>query len=230
MQLIIRTHIKNEERLKLLKQSIESAQSQDFKDIIIVDDQSPLQEKVKDLVKSLDVTDYVLTEGKPDTKNGFYYSLKQMKGIPAILAVDDFICSKYLRKEFNCVVEDIAEIKDIYGCIGFFACYPSEIRARYKNTNLWNINIDALYALLFHIISPQLKDIMVKEWEAVLKGEFPYPEMCDDLWLATVCKREGLLAFSTTMDYVDHTGIKQRSFGDVVEDDNSCYTSPAFVK
>ena len=76
MKLIIRTHVKNEERLQLLKQSIVSAQSQDFKDIVIVDDQSPLKEKVKELVKSLNVSDYVLTEGKPDTKNGFYYSYR----------------------------------------------------------------------------------------------------------------------------------------------------------
>jgi hypothetical protein len=67
MNTIIRTHVKNESRLQLLKRTIQSAVDKklnEIGDIYIVDDQSPMQKEVIDLVRVVKIKEAEDTFGK----------------------------------------------------------------------------------------------------------------------------------------------------------------------
>jgi len=231
MKFIIRTYVKNEERLRLFEKSIISLKLAGINNITVIDDQSPLEKEVQNVCMENAIEKYVRTVGKSDTINGLYSSLKEINNDEfTILCVDDFICSSKILDTLKEIKDnDIPIIKDEYGTVGLFACYPSNIRIKYKNTNLWNIETKSLYALVCHHFSNELKDILINEYEEALEGRIEYPEVCDDIWVATICARENLKCFNTIEDYAFHTGMNNRTFGDSVVSDNSCYQTPCYV-
>lgn len=236
---IIRTHVKNQERFELLQRSVDSWFSHDLNSLgslTIVNDQSP--DSGSDMIQSFcedNNIKYILTSGKPDTKNGLYYSLKEMQDKPALCCVDDLIFGKGIKEKLEYLVnEEYKNLSHIrWGMIGMFACYPKDIRHVYQDTGLWNIPNHILYALISHIFSVSLSKDLVSIYDNYLENNIDtsYRELftyCDDIWVAKISTAKGYLNFNTLDDYTQHTGMNKRSF-EKDEVGNSDYTTKCFV-
>lgn len=230
---VVRCHIKNTTRLKSLEGCIQSWQDKKLGDLgklYLVDDQSPMEEEVVTLSKEYCV-EYFRTPGPPDTKGGLYWSLKIQQSFPVLCCVDDMIFGKGSLEMFKAVLEqDVDKLPKNWGMIGTFACYESGTRnsnlIHNTKTNLWNIKNEILYALVCHIFSPHLSNILVKDWEAILAGTMPNPHCCDDIWVARTCTANSIPNYNTGKDYAQHTGINNRTFSN---DGNSTYQTNFFV-
>lgn len=234
MNTIIRAHVKNEKRLETLKREIES-----WKDkrmlmlgmIYVVDDNSPLALDVEMLCREYSV-EYVKAEGKPDTKNGLYNSLKLSSMVgnsEDLFCVDDAVFGQGIVNQLLKYRQHDRYLIPNRGTVGLFACYENQTRnpCHVEETDLWGIPLDILYGLVAHVFSINLRDTLIYEWEEIVAGKQPYPQMCDDLWVKEVCKKYGLNCYNTMLDYAQHVGGDNRTFGDSGE--NSNYFTKMFV-
>lgn len=231
---VIRTYVKNQQRLNTLNRTIESWNSKgmsEFGKLIIVDDISPMAKEVKALAETHKLT-YYLCDGEPDTKNGLYHSLLCQDKFPVLCCVDDMVFGQGTKSAIKRMfLNDYEKVVETAGCIGMFACYGEETRKvlRVPGTDLWNIKNEILYALVCHFFTPKLAKIVIDDWQKVLKNEIPYPCMCDDIWVKEICIREGLLNYNTILDYAQHTGMRNRTFGEGDGGAGSDYISNMFV-
>lgn len=235
MNTVIRCHIKNIDRLSLLERSILSWQTKGLSkvgELHIVDDHSPMNEEVKALCAKHNIQ-YHAAEGYADTKNGLVESLKYANGGPIMCCVDDLVFGKgTVERVESILTNDIPNISEFkYGMIGMFACYGDNTRneLHLEGEDLWIIPNDIIYALVCHIYSPALIEVLLKEWEGIKNGTIPDPCCCDDIWVARICAREGFVCLNTMKDYAQHTGANNRTFGDNQIDKGSEYTTDCFV-
>jgi len=235
MDTIIRCHVKNPQRLEGLQRELQSwfdKKMFELGDIYVIDDNSPMREEVKDLCKLAGVTEFIPAKGKPDTKNGLYYSLlanRDWSINEALFCVDDAVFGSGITERLKkYMVEEKIHIPN-RGLVGLFACYEDLTREpnRIENTDLWQIPTNILYALVAHVFSINLRDILIWYWEKVLDGKIEYPSMCDDMWVKLVCRKYELKCYNTMKDYAQHEGGNNRTFGE--SSSNSQYQTKMFV-
>lgn len=219
MNTIIRTHVKNDERLKTLERELKSWYDKEMYqlgDLFIVDDGSPCGEDVNRLALVYNAH-YSKTQGEPDTKNGLYWSLKVQDKFPALLCVDDAVFGKGIVDRLKELENrELSILGSNWGIVGLFACYEDNTRKpnRVIGADLWEVKPIILYALVSHVFSKNFARIMIDQWEDVQRGEEPYPNSCDDIWVARTLPRFGYKSYNTMKDYAQHTGINNRTFGD----------------
>lgn len=236
MNIIIRSHARDMERIKLLDRTLNSLFTQEMNtlgNVFIVDNNSPLHEEVRAVVRSYSIGG-VFTKSDPDTKGGLYQSMLLNGDDPSLHCVDDFVFGKGSKSVFlNLLFHDIPEIEKQgikWGAVGTFACYLKEFREPHliPGTLLWDFPLRAFYSLLCHVYNPIFCKMIIEDWENIMVGKKPYPTMCDDIWVSTLCQETGYHILNTYHDYAQHTGMKNRSFGEK-SDDNSQYQTPCFV-
>lgn len=234
MNTIIRTHVKNQKRLNTLDRMIRSWYDKKldiFGDLWIVDDNSPMQKELEEWAW-LNGVKYDHAGGKPDTKNGLYYSMKLAKELdptrPVLACVDDAVFGKGVAERiFRFFNEEEALLE--YGFVGMFACYENMTRIPCKvpNADVWKVPPQILYALVAHIYHPSLRDFIIKDWEMILNNEKPYPQMCDDIYVKNLVIENNINIYNFMLDYAQHTGGDNRTFGE--SSSNSEYYSKMFV-
>lgn len=230
MDTIIRCHVKNQRRLDELERELKSCEDKNLNilgDVFVVDDDSPMHEEVETLCYRNEVN-YIRAGGIPDTKNGLYWSLKYADRFPVFLCVDDAVFGTGIAERLLHLEKyELNKIPD-YGFVGTFACYEDSTRIHNKvpDTDLWHYPTNIIYALVGHVFSERLARLVMHEWEEVLAGRLPYPEMCDDIWVKEMLKKYNIKAYNTMKDYTQHVGINNRTFG---ENTGSDYYSKMFV-
>ena len=241
MNTYIRTHVKNDTRFKILRQTVESCfdkRINELGDIYIVNDSSPApyDEKVRELAYELK-TGYIRSFTPPDTKNGLFESLShfyQNTSDPFCLCcVDDMVFGKGSLDRIREICDkDIPRLGNNWATIGMFACY--ETRPRYLTTSLWNISTSILYALVCHMFNREFIPHLYNPYIKFLNGEHRTETeiynmtACDDIWVARTAGSNGFLCFNTAeSDYAQHTGVNQRTFSS--NNTGSEYTSKVFV-
>lgn len=230
MDTIIRTHVKNEKRLSDLGRELGSWKDKQLYTLgapIVIDDGSPMGNSVKLLCKEFGI-EYIKAGGTPDTKNGLYQSLACAKAFPVFLCVDDAVFGKGIADRLTTLLEEELNLIPDYGFVGTFACYEGATRNHNKveGTDLWWYPTDIIYALVGHVFSERLARFVIKEWEEVLSGKLPYPGMCDDIWVKTILNKYNIKAYNTMVDYTQHIGVNNRTFGDNTGSD---YVSKMFI-
>lgn len=241
MNIIMRCHVKNLDRLKLVDKSLNSLFSHTIHNlgaVCLVDNNSPYHKEVSALANSYGISYHYSTE-KEDTKEGLYQScvlgMELDPVSPTLYCVDDLVFGKdSYFSIINCLENDIPllERSNIrWATVGLFACYSMDVRSSLfiKDTNLWFIPTDSFYAMVCHILNPKFTQIIIDSWKKVQNKEIPMPAMCDDLWVATLVKENNYRIFNTKKDYAQHTGMGNRTFAVSTEMDTSHYKSPAFV-
>ena len=240
MQVMIRTHVKNERRFALLTRTIESAIDKGFTQegnkIVIVDDCSP--EPWKRTIelyseKQHNVFLCQVPHESGNTKQGLAYSLFYSNPTNmAIHCVDDMVFGKGAYEEFQRIEKEyIPKLEKVgiqWGMIGTFACYDRH--ASFNSIPLWHYPAINFYAGVCHVINPMLGALYVDEYRK-LQGGLPVmidPIHADDLWIKGMCMETGYQIFNTLKDYAQHTGMECRTFGDEKEP-SSNYTSNHFV-
>lgn len=230
----VRCHIKSNDRLALLTRTLVSAQTHGLDkdgEIIVIDDQSPMEVEVRELC-SVHGVQYIRSSGQPGTVNGLVESIRRtFVDAPLLCCVDDIVFGRGIRDVLSDIqrttIPSMDERGIKWGMIGLFACY--ENRPSYLDTGLWNIPIDILYALNCHVFSPALSRHIINVYDRIEHGELPRPVHQDDLWVKELCKETGMLALNTRKDYAQHTGMYLRSFGDNPREESSTYQSRMFV-
>jgi len=238
LRVVLRTHIKDADRLNLLDRSLHSLFTKGIDklgSVCLLDDNSPNME-VLQMQSLYHPLDYVRTPGPNGTKEGLVKSIRHFGSIkdPVLYCVDDLVFSSKAKDVLvNLAMNDIEEIKAYidYGLIGLFACYTEDVRAelKIKHLDYWKVPWNISYAYVCHIFSPKLQDFILKEWALVESGAIPYPKVNDDIWVAELCERKGLAILNTMKDYAQHTGMRKRSY-DIKEDEYSEYVSTCFVE
>jgi hypothetical protein len=230
MDTIIRCHVKNNLRLDNLERELISWREKGLESLgglFIVDDGSPMWEDVKRLAGKYGA-EYIKAVGVPDTKNGLYNSLKIATNFPVFCCVDDAVFGAGITERLNLLLgTELYKIPE-YGMVGLFACYEDGTRNpnRIPDTDLWKVDPNILYALVGHVFSERLARVVVWEWENIQAGKLPHPQKCDDLWVVDILKKYNISAYNTMRDYVQHTGMNNRTFGDNA---GSEYYSKMFV-
>jgi hypothetical protein len=229
---VVRCHIKNEERLSTLERLIVSWKDKQLNklgDLYLLDDHSPLKGDVVKLATKHNVF-YKEAAGYGDTKNGLVESLKLFPNEPVLCCVDDMVFGKGSLERFEHFLNIEEPVIGPYGMFGFFACYTDQTRnlLQTPGEDYWCIPNNIIYALVCHIFSPQLSQILINEWEGIKNESIPNPCCCDDIWVARICERENVTNFNTMQDYGQHTGMMNRTFNEA-QDPGSNYTSPNFI-
>lgn len=230
---VVRCHIKNEERLNTLERLIVSWKDKQLNklgDLYILDDHSPLKEEVVKLTQKHNII-YKEADGYGDTKNGLVESLKLSPNEPVLCCVDDMVFGQGSLERFTkFLLEEEPVLPENYGMFGSFACYQDHTRNTLKieNEDYWHIPNNIIYALVCHVFSPKLSQLLIKEWEGIKNETIPNPNCCDDIWVARISIRESIANFNTMQDYGQHTGQLNRTFNEAA-DPGSNYTSPNFV-
>lgn len=230
---VVRCHVKNDDRLKTLERLILSwkdKQLNELGNLYLLDDHSPMNKEVEELAKKHEVI-YKVAEGYGDTKNGLVESLKLSPDRPVLCCVDDMVFGKGIKERILSIFEQDLPVVQNWGMFGLFACYQDHTRNTLKENNIdsWYIPNEIIYALVCHIFSPNLSSILIKEWEGIKDKTLPDPCCCDDIWVARICTRENIDNFNTFKDYGFHTGMMNRTFGDLEKDPGSEYQTPCFV-
>lgn len=232
---VIRTHVKNKERLSTLERMVQSwidKQLYDLGTLTIVDDGSPMREELVRLVGKYQIN-YFPTYYAPDTKNGLAYSLLPfitLKKGPRLCCVDDAVFGKGIKDRLILLLEEELPKLDRWGIVGMFACYEDLTRNHNKvqGTDLWEVPNDILYALVGHVFSEDFAKIVTQRWEEVNTKQAEYPAMCDDIWVKQLLKEFNYKAYNTlSYDYLQHTGMNNRTFGESGE--NSSYQTKKFI-
>jgi len=238
MDTVIRTHVKNKERLNLLERTIVSCLEKnlyDLGEIKIVNDNSPLTNDVHTLCNkySLKCHDTIYA---PDTKNGLFESLRISNNFPVLCLVDDCVLGNNIKNILIDLLESQIHRLDKVGCVGFFAGYNKNSRNPYNYSNFWHIPNQALYALVCHLFYEDLSKKLISIYstfktnpENLSQEDAQGLIACDDIWVARVCEKYGFKCYNHLQDYAQHTGIKNRSFGDNPQSENSEYATPCFV-
>jgi hypothetical protein len=232
MNTIFRCHIKNDERLELFRRSLQSWKDKELwklGKLYVVDDQSPLQVEVEALAKEFDAV-YFRTTGTRSTKNGLYWSLKIQNEFPVLCCVDDMVFGESSMNRLNMLVmHEYPRLKNT-GIVGLFVCYDMQTRNqfRFSDVDLWMVPIALSYALVCHLFSKDLSDILIRDYEKAAAENREVSIHQDDLWVKEVCLRDGLVIYNTVDDYAWHTGANTRTFGDDPIG-NSSYQTPRFV-
>lgn len=236
MNTIVRCYIQNQKRLNTLEREIISWKEKgmnDLGELFILDDISPMQEELKSLASKYKL-EYRLADPPSDTKNGLYWSLRWNTELgnqfPVLCTVDDIVFGQGAKERVRKILtEEIPVIGDEYATIGLFACYENPTRSLHAiaGTDLWSVPIPILYALTAHLFSERISKILIQNWEDVLAQRVPYPACCDDIWMTRICLEKGIKCYNTNLDYVQHTGMDNRTFGD--SGGSSNYTSKMFV-
>lgn len=228
---VIRTHVKNEQRLDTLARMMQSWHDKnlgDLGELYIADDGSPLMDEVGELCAKYDAY-YYRCGGTPDTKNGLSESLLLAPKYPVLCCVDDAVFGNGIKDRLILLLEEELPKLDKWGIVGMFACYEDGTRNQNKvmGTNLWQVPNQILYALVGHVFSEPFSEIIIQRWHEVKAGVAEYPAMCDDIWVKMLLKEFDYGAYNTMRDYLQHTGMDNRTFGE--SGDNSNYSSKMFV-
>lgn len=223
MKTIIRTHVKNDERLALLARTIQSAYRAVGPDILVVDDQSPMGKDVRLICNNFKV-EYRRTEYQPCTKNGLYWSFKYGGEGNLFCITDDCVLGQGITK----IMEQ--DLDPQCWLLTFFAGYPMQIRiSRAVGNIFWNYPVEAFYAGIACVYHTTLSRLYMEKWEHVMRGEEPKEDYQDDLTIKHLIMANGKQIWGTMYDFAQHTGVQQRSFGDIVADAGSNYVSECFV-
>lgn len=235
MHTIIRTHVKNEARLNLLARTIESALNKGLEDlgsILVADDHSPLGDKVRRLCEAMAVEYHGSMGLKGSTKNGLVSSFRLARGLQGreVLHVCDDIVFGKGTKEFLQTLFQYPVPAD-WWMISLFAAYPQHVRNQNQvfQTPLWRYPTDSFYAGLAVIYHEDLMEKAITEWDLVERAEAIEPPWQDDLWMKQLCIDNRKSIYNSNRDYAQHTGVKQRSFGDDPEAGSSEYVTDYFV-
>jgi hypothetical protein len=240
MKTVVRTHVRDVARLRLLRRTLTSLRNKGVWPVDVVDDHSPMGSGVRHLCDDFETECHLSLGNKGHTINGLVSSflLADVSPIappahnaPAMLCLtDDCVVGKGIAPEIKRMEQFILDaglFELPIGMAGTFACY--ENRPEFHHTGLWRISTEALYALVCHVYSPRLMYLATKEWTGIVDGTIADPCCCDDIFIKRICLREGLACFNTLKDYAQHTGINERSFGETKEVTGSHYVSKMFV-
>jgi hypothetical protein len=229
---VIRTHVRNEKRLELLKRTIQSAKDKKLYTlggIYVLDDGSPLKDRVRSLCYEMDV-DYIPATLKPgDTKNGLAESLAVGNWTAPVFAVcDDVVFGRDILEELNHIVLHELPLLPDCGMVSLFACY-SRMKQPHADSHLWEYPVHAFYAGIAVVYTPKFRDAYYNWWVRAVNEELPMPQMCDDIFCKVILDAHGLKLYNTIQDYAQHTGIDARTFGDKENDPGSHYLTQFFV-
>jgi hypothetical protein len=234
MYVAFRTHVKNEKRLALLDRTLKSCAAQGIDSlgpVFVVDDGSPMKDEVKTLTQKYryNYKPAILAPG--DTKNGLAESLNLEPGSPCLACVDDIVFGKgsldIIRDALLHGIPSLESRGIPWGLISSFACYDRQTPI--GDSNLWLYPTQLFYAAVCCLYNPTLQKEYVSRWEAAVRGDIPYPKMCDDILLKIICIEKGYINFNTMFDAVQHTGINARTFGENEQDPGANYTTKYFV-
>lgn len=219
MNFYIRTHVKNPERLELLRRTLDSvrvaAPGPEHR-IFLIDDGSTF-DGARGLAASLGAV-YLNVPGPHETKNGMYWSLKVDQDMgQGIHLVDDCVVSKGILDSHSWPARE-----DVW-LWSFFACYP-----RNPSGGCWHYPTKDFYAAVACIFHPDLRDLYISWREKVLSGQLPEEVYQDDLMMKKFILEAGKRIYNTGWDYAQHTGIGQRSFGDNPKEESSNYQTAFF--
>lgn len=225
---IIRTHVKTEERLKLLRLTCESWKNKKLHragDLFIADDQSPMQEEVQAITNKFKGT-YVRSSGTPSTCNGLANALRAQNNFPALLCVDDIVFGGETKDKVLKIVErEIPLLGDNFGMVQLFV--PASVAHNFRtpqtlvpDTKLHLLYNESNHGWLFHaavmnIWSQKLATAYLEQYEA-LQTEFTArgETVHDDHAARLIAQRNELDIYCTTTCWAWHTGGTARSFID----------------
>ncbi len=229
MDTIIRTHVKTQERLNLLERTIKSAVDKGLTTIgsvWIVDDGSPMAAQVQELAAKWGIQ-AIKNDGIPSTKNGLYGALRFCKATPTFVTCDDIVFGGDIKHQLELIEK--SPPKD-YAMVSLFAAYNDDTRhAGRVDARYWKYPTQDFYAALACVYSPKLSKKYCQIWESVRSGEIPEPIWQDDLLVKQICIDQDWPIFNTRVDYVQHTGMNKRSFGDEEQAGSSNYVSSHFI-
>lgn len=235
MNIVVRTHVKNQQRWDLLKRTLRSVIDKKINlmgKLYILDDNSPMALDVEKTASDYGAI-YVPAKNHPgDTKNGLGESLAiGDMGEPILCVCDDIvfgkdsssIIMKYL--DIDIPMLECAGIK--WGMISLFASYGRGPLV--LGTDFWEYPIPAFYAGLAVIYSPMFRKKYVETWNSMVRGEIPKCPHQDDLFCKEILNASGTRLFGIKRDLVQHTGIDARTFGNSTTDPGTHYQSSFFV-
>jgi hypothetical protein len=235
VNIVVRTHVKNQQRLDLLNRTLQSILDKDIDRLGLVhvlDDNSPMREEVRQSAITHNAL-YRHAENSPgSTKNGLGESLALGDMDKPILCLcDDIVFGKgsldILRRYMDSDIPILEWNHIPWGMISLFASYG---RGRFiLNTDFWEYPIPHFYAGLAVIYSPAFRKEYVSQWDKMMKGEIPMCVHQDDLFCKDILNASGTRLFGIRRDLVQHTGINARTFGDKAEDPGTQYQSAFFV-
>jgi len=99
----------------------------------------------------------------------------------------------------------------------------------HPGTKLWSYPIQAFYAGIAVLYSPEFRAKYVEMWNKMLRREMPMCPHQDDIFCKDVLRESGTILFGVEKDLVQHTGIDARTFGDKVDDPGTRYQSKFFI-
>lgn len=220
MNFYIRTHVKNAERLELLRRTLESvrAAAPDMEHRIFVIDDGSTFDGARGLAARVNAV-YLSVPGPHGTKNGLYWSLMADRDMgTGVHLVDDCVVSSGFLSQAK--IE--RQFPDCW-LLSFFACYP-----RNPEKGWWHYPTKDFYAAVACCFHPSLRDIYIAWWEKVISGALPDEVYQDDLMVKKFIMDAGKRIYNTGWDYAQHTGIGQRSFGDNPKEESSNYQTAYF--
>jgi len=198
LKCIIRTHVKHQGRLQILRDTIISARAAGFSKILVVDDQSPF----RGLVALTSISEgcwYFLTTGTPGTKNGLYWSLKMDDGL------DLHICDD-VELARTIAWADIP-VKDDCWLLSYFAPYKRD-----PSKGWWKYPTPNFYAALACRFHPDLRKAYIEARDAVTRGEAEETQAQDDILVKQILAASGKEIWNTGFDYAQHTGTRDSTF------------------
>lgn len=219
MKTVIRSHVNNPERFRLLKLTVESWKEKKLhriSDLIIVDDQGTMPSEVMQLAMKYKGT-YIKSEGTPSTNNGLATALKAVKDEPySLQCCDDILFATGAREKVEKIVEkDLSKLGNDWGNIQLFCPHTVAQLFRTPQTLLPDLKLHLVdssqwtwHANLMNIWSQKSAQAYLKDYETVSK-EFGSH---DDHTQRIVNNRHNLDMYVTTTCYCLHTGGKNRSF------------------
>lgn len=192
MKAIIRTHVRNPQRLELLKNTIRSARRVGIHRVMVIDDQSPLMVDVRVLCAE-EKCEYLLTKGTPGTKNGLYWSLRMDEGSDLHLCDD---------AELSPTDWQAVPASPDWWLLSYFACYNRD-----TNRTWWWYPVSTFYAALACRFHPDLRAAYIKARDEVSEGRAPETAFQDDILVKLIIAENGKEIWNTGWDYAQHTGI-----------------------
>lgn len=217
---VIRAHVKNEDRLGLLKKTCQSWKDKTFhriSDLIIVDDGSPLQTEVKDVATKYGAA-LIVNEGSHGTCEGMAAALQSVKDEPYSLQLcDDILFGGEVREKVEKIINKELPLLGKWGAVSLFI--PISVNWKFRTTDLVpNTKLHKcdpapplFHAWICTLISKELNNKYLAEWQIVKEH---FPDIQDDHLIRTVCKTYDLGLYATSLDYALHTGTNNRAFND----------------
>lgn len=214
MNTIIRTHVKNVERLKLLKLTLESSKDKKLHrvgQIFIADDQSPMNSEVQAVAMRYKAKT-VISTGKPSTCNGMFNALEIGKDWDyGLYLCDDVLLGGEFKEKLN-KIESL--LPSGFGAVSLFIPESVDQHFRKGDTEYFykcDASSPLFHAWICTVISKELNAKYRENYQSVISR---HPDIQDDHAIRMICEYYKLGLYCTKEDWALHTGINNRAFDD----------------